>query len=161
MPNLNKHVKQITVELTCNALSHVDEILLDNKAEETNKNDDTLCSFDDGAIFQQCEQTTCFPTFSNAQMVVMTVVMMMHVAMRREGAPTQTTTCSMIICEQKKHDSPRHVSKSWGTVVTGADWSRWVMMTMMMMMWRTMMMMVGGDDENGFSSKQFEIHNGK
>ena len=35
MPNLNKHVKQITVELTGNALSHVDEILLDNKAEET------------------------------------------------------------------------------------------------------------------------------
>ena len=54
------------VELTCNALSHVDEILLDNKAEETNKNDDTLCSFDDGAIFQQCEQTTYYPAFSNA-----------------------------------------------------------------------------------------------
>jgi len=36
-------------------------------------------------------------------------------AMRRENAPTQNTTCSMIICEQQTRLT-RHVSESWGTV---------------------------------------------
>ena len=113
--SLNKHVQKTTVELTCNALSHVDEILLDNKAEETN----TTIQF---------ARLTMGPFFSNAskqhiirhsamQMVVMMVVMMMmHVAMRREGAPTQTTTCSMIIYEQKNtthHAMSQKVGAQW------------------------------------------------
>ena len=51
------------------------------------------------------------------------VVMMMHVAMRRKGAPTQTTTCSMIICERKKTRLTTPCLKKLGH---SGDWGRLV-----------------------------------
>ena len=104
---------QTNVELTCNALSHVDEILLDNKAVETKTTTIQFACLTMGAFFSNASKQHII-RHSAMQMVVMMVVMTMHVAMRREGAPTQTTTCSMIICEQTR--LTRHVSESWGTI---------------------------------------------